>query len=49
MHGLGLILSETTHKVWQWTSDGEGPFVSPASDQNPTRVSFCLTAVKKPL
>lgn len=37
---LGVILSETTHKVWQWTSDGEGPFISPASDQNPTRGSF---------
>lgn len=53
MLGLGLILSETTHKVWQWTSDGERPFVSSVSDQNPTRVriltAICLIAVEKPL
>lgn len=31
------------------TSDGEGPFISSASEQNPAWVSFCLIAVKKPL
>lgn len=31
-----------THKCRDETGDGEGPFTSPAPDQNPTWASFCL-------